>query len=200
MKLLLSDGHDIKYDGYINEDKNLSEHKLVIHYNNLLQNFLMRCSIDMARLNLDYMAEDFKDKSDSLKKKVEIINKYNFDLAVEIHLNSSPEKNTATGFEIITYQKRSNATIMAKIIENRIKKNMKDIIKVRETKYNPNLYLLRKTKIPTLIIELFFLNNDKDVEMYYENQINKELLITTLGQGIIDLIPLYYENIYLRKL
>lgn len=89
------------------------------------------------------------------------------DLDVSIHFNAGA-KNTAgdgktTGVEALVYSNSSKArqyaaTVCAEIAALGFKN--------RGVKVNPNLYVLRKTVAPAMIIECCFVDDKDDVELY----------------------------------
>ena len=97
----------------------------------------------------------------SLMERVRMANVWGADFFISIHTNAvaSPAPN---GTEIFTYRLFGPAYNMANKILTSIVSRM-DMIN-RGVKQGSNLYVLRKTRMPALLIELGFISNPRDAE------------------------------------
>lgn len=82
-------------------------------------------------------------------------NKKNYDLVLQLHLNSFD--STATGTEMWIYP-NSSAKKIAKNIVNKFSKYWTN----RGVKESNTLYWLKRTKAPAILVESFFCDNPKD--------------------------------------
>lgn len=92
----------------------------------------------------------------NLKNIVNKCNSHKVDLDVSIHLNAGG----GTGTEVYVYSDNSKAKEYAQRIVNNISNSLD--IRNRGVKTKTNLYVLRKTKSPSLLIECCFVDNATD--------------------------------------
>lgn len=125
--------------------------------------------------------------NDVLKKIVKKCNANTVDLDVSIHFNSSAnDKNGngyTTGVECLVYSPSSQAQDEAlRICDNISKLGFRN----RGMKVRPDLYILKKTKAPALIVECCFVDDADDVRIY-----NTETMAVAIASGIVgkDLTP-----------
>lgn len=100
----------------------------------------------------------------SLKTRVDMANNWGADLFISIHCNSSIYKS-ATGTEVYVYNKKSKTYGIAGCISKMIAKNLS--LKDRgngAAKTNSSLYVLKKTKMPSMLIETAFISNASDAQ------------------------------------
>lgn len=111
-----------------------------------------------------------------LKRVVEMVNDKDVDLFISLHCNASAA-HTANGVEVHTYQGRK--------LDKAVK--ICDGLKVagfrnRGIKDGTRLYVVRNTKAPAMLVELFFLDNKTDQELY------KKLGYGTIAKAIVNAI------------
>ena len=106
-------------------------------------------------------------KKDVLQKIVAKCNAHDADLDVSIHFNSAANDRAGngktTGTEVLLYSNTSRAHTYA---ENVCKALALLGFKNRGVKYNPALYVLKNTKAPAMLIEVCFVDDKDDVELY----------------------------------
>lgn len=88
--------------------------------------------------------------------KLGIVNKGNFDLVVELHLNATTYE-TGNGTEVYYISDKG------KVFADRIQKGLSTIFRDRGAKKRTNLYILNQTKPTAILLELFFCTNKEDV-------------------------------------
>lgn len=93
----------------------------------------------------------------SLPEKVELANGWNPDLGIEVHFNSHSTPQ-AHGTEVLHYGEstRAQAAAMSRLIAKAI--DTTD----RGAKERPDLFWLRKTAFPALLVETLFLSNPQE--------------------------------------
>ena len=96
-----------------------------------------------------------------LKRSVEMVNNKNVDLAISLHCNSSI-LHKGNGIEIFTWNGKEH-----KEAKNILKEFEKAGFKNRGVKKGNNLYFIKHTKPKSLLVEMFFLDNTKDRELYH---------------------------------
>lgn len=92
-------------------------------------------------------------------EKAQIANRANADYFISIHRNSSENPNEYDGVETLVYDKSGIKLEMAKNILGALGE-----LGFREigVKARPGLVVLRRTKMPAVLVEVGFLNNDED--------------------------------------
>lgn len=106
------------------------------------------------------------DVYDTPFEKATIANNKGGDLFVSIHRNSSPMPNMYDGVQTLVY---NNQGIKAQLAEN-INENLSALgFADRGIVERPNLVVLKRTKMPAVLIEAGFINSDKDNALFDEN-------------------------------
>ncbi len=99
------------------------------------------------------------DQQSSLKQRVDNANEWGADLYISLHGNANENVNI-NGSEIYVYQIPSNAYNLSVDIMQQITTITK--IKDNGIRANPSLYVLRKSKMMAILIELGYLTNVND--------------------------------------
>lgn len=106
-------------------------------------------------------------QKDVLQKIVKMCNNHKADLDVSIHFNCAANDRVGngktTGTEVLLY---SNASRAYDYAEGVCKAFELLGFKNRGIKFNPSLYVLRHTKAPAMLIEVCFVDDKDDVELY----------------------------------
>ncbi len=107
------------------------------------------CTIDRAGTQNEY-----------LSKVVELANREDLDWFISIHFNAS-SAHTGQGTEVYTYKGRQypDAVSICKNLENLGFRN-------RGVKEGTGLYVIRKTKAKSMLIEVCFCDNQQDINIY----------------------------------
>lgn len=143
----------------------------------------------------DCTVNDGTGQADVLTKIIHMCNMHKADLDVSIHFNAGakdPSGNgKTTGTEVLIY----SATSGAKPTADRICSKIAQLgFRNRGVKYNPDLYVLRKTKAPALLVECCFVD-DKDDLMLYDclkmaraiaEGITAQTIVSPVTEGITD--------------
>lgn len=116
--------------------------------------------------------EEGSRKVQDMKARVAMINEIGPELAVSIHQNSYSD-SSASGLQIFYYTHSSEGDKMAQQMEQ-IFLSLKNT-RVRASKANDTYYLLRRTEVPTLIIECGFLSNPEEAQMLAREDYQQEL-------------------------
>ena len=165
--------------------------------------YLKQLGVDATYIKLDKPTS-----SSYLYDQVKLANsKGKFDVMVQIHFNagsSDPNSNT-TGTE--TYYRSSNA----KPYSDRVNKKLATLFKDRGSRSDkPNLYWLKNTTSPAILIELCFVDDKDDAKVYNNNfdkickliaegLANKTLPTTTTNNTTTNTSKKYANGSYERK-
>ncbi len=121
---------------------------------------------------------------------VNIVNKCNahkVDIDVSIHLNcgrndKKGDGNTG-GVEVIIYDKSASSPVAA---AERVAANISKALGIRNrgVKVNPNLYVLRETNAPAMLIECCFVDDKDDVKRWDADKCAKAIAEGVMGKKI----------------
>jgi len=98
-------------------------------------------------------------------QKAQIANQSDADLFLSLHRNSSMIPNQYSGVEALVYDDSSTAKVIAENICKQLEKLGFRNIGVSE---RPNLIVLNRTKMPAVLVEAGFINDDSDNERFDE--------------------------------
>lgn len=113
-------------------------------------------------------------------EKATIGNEAGGNLFVSFHRNSSPTPNTYSGVQALVYNDSGfKGTLARNINENLVALGFED----KGVVERPNLVVLKRTKMPAVLLELGFINSDKDNQLFDEN-FNE--IAQAIADGIID--------------
>lgn len=120
--------------------------------------------------------------AESLQARVRMANEWGADWFISIHSNAS-ENPSANGTEVYVYSRSSPAFPLAEDIQEEIVERLgtRDL----GVKENPSLYVLRRTNMPALLIELGFITNESDAMLLRDEQY---LFAYAIYQGILEFV------------
>lgn len=111
--------------------------------------------------DVEYTRTD--DVYDSPLQKARIGNESEADFFVSIHRNSSPTPNQYNGVQTLVYNDAGIKADMAR----RVNKELEMVgFRNINVSVRPELAVLRRTKMPAILIEAGFINSDKDNELF----------------------------------
>lgn len=132
----------------------------------------------------DCTVNDGLSKSDILKKIVAKCNAHAADLDVSIHFNSAAglvNDGKTTGTEVLVYSGYSKALDEAEAVCKAIAEIG---FKNRGVKFRPDLYVLRNTSAPAMLVECCFVNDKDDVELYDHYSIARAIVKGITGMTV----------------
>ena len=116
-------------------------------------------------------------------KKATDANNSGANLFVSIHRNSSENPNQYSGIETLVYSDTGLKAEVARNINNQLEDAGFKNLGVDERK---NLVVLKRTKMPAVLVEAGFINNDKDNYLFDEEF---DSIAQAIADGILESIP-----------
>ena len=116
-------------------------------------------------------------------KKATDANNSGANLFVSIHRNSSENPNQYSGVETLVYSDTGLKAEVARNINNQLEDAGFKNLGVDERK---NLIVLKRTKMPAVLVEAGFINNDKDNYLFDEEF---DSIAQAIADGILESIP-----------
>ena len=102
----------------------------------------------------------------SLRTRVQAANRWGADYFISLHCNANPNPQ-ANGSEAYVYQRQGEAYSLAENILTEMTKITG--LRNRGVMINPALYVLRKTTMPAVLVEMGFITNPEEAQLL-ENQ------------------------------
>jgi shikimate kinase len=122
--------------------------------------------------------------SSSLRARVDEANSWGADYFISIHTNASTS-SSVNGTEVLVY---SSPSVSSELAEN-ILREVTNItgLRNRGVKLRPGLYVLRKTNMTAVLVELGFISNTRDANLMANEP---GLFAEGIYQGILDFLSL----------
>ena len=120
----------------------------------------------------------------SLRARVNDANAWGADYFISIHTNASVSQS-ANGTEVLVYSSPSRAATLAEDVLNRVTEITG--FESRGVKLRPGLYVLRKTNMPAILVELGFISNPYEASFMANNP---SLFAQGIYQGLLDYLSL----------
>lgn len=125
-------------------------------------------------------------------QKAELANEADVDYFVSIHRNSFPEDNVVSGVESLVYDLSGVKYEMAQNINAQLETvGFVDL----GVKARPNLIVLRRTKMPAVLVEAGFINSNTDNMLF---DANFQAIAQAIADGIIETIDVQPETLESR--
>ena len=130
------------------------------------------------------------DVYDTPFEKAQIANRDGGDFLISIHRNSSPEPDQYSGVESLVYNKQGRKVQLAENINSELEKVGFRNLGVKE---RPYLIILKRSKMPAVLVEAGFLNTAADNELFDERfgaiaEAIADGILKTLGEdGLLQL-------------
>lgn len=133
---------------------------------------------------------DGSKKTEDMQARVKMINETKPVLTVSIHQNSY-EDPEIHGAQVFYYSHSREGEAVAKILQESLQEI--DPENHRQAKANETYYLLRRTKVPTVIVECGFLTNPEEAEKLSGEEYQKQVA-EAVAKGIAKCLE--YLNEY----
>lgn len=105
--------------------------------------------------------------NESLRSRVQAADSWPADYFISIHCNSN-ENPAINGTEAYVYEAYSDAYYLGLDIVDEIVRRVGT--RNNQVRINPSLYVLRKTNMPAVLVELAYISNEEDAEKLRDDQ------------------------------
>lgn len=112
-------------------------------------------------------------KVQDMKKRIEMIDNSAAPLAVSIHQNSYPD-SSVHGAQVFYYEASEEGKRAAQIMQKELVDGV-DSTNTRQEKANSSYYLLKKSTVPTIIVECGFLSSYEEAELLCDERYQEKL-------------------------
>jgi len=155
--------------------KKIHEADLNLELSNLLTTELdkLGITINQTRINDTFI---------SLIDRVKMQKSYKPNLFVSVHCNSFMDSKVR-GFEVLFYSPASKGCLVAKEIIKDISTNPKFVLHGSGLVVRNDLYVLKSTTCPAILIENFFVSNAADRKIL-NSLVDKTLLMKTIANAV----------------
>lgn len=119
-------------------------------------------------------------------------NEADVDFFVSIHRNSFPQDNAVSGVESLVFNKSGIKYEMAQNINAQLETVGFVNLGVKE---RPNLVVLKRTKMPAVLVEVGFINSDTDNQLFDQNF---QDIAQAIADGILDTLSSMGDEMEVR--
>ncbi len=173
MRIIIDAGHGGYDNGATYQDRKEKDDnlKLALAVGNIL-----------AQNGYDVQYTRTTDVYDSPVQKAQIANALNGDFFVSVHRNSSPTDNQYNGVQTLIFDPSGIKQDVAYSINQELEKlGFRNI----NVDIRPNLAVLKRTKMPAVLVEAGFINSDKDNEIF-DSRFNE--VAQAIADGIMNVL------------
>lgn len=183
----LPDGGAVGINGSVEQGINLD---ITLKLQRLLEQSGANVILTRSDSNAIYLnaSERIKNnKINDLKLRKSIIESSNSDIFISIHMNKF-EQSKYRGAQVFYSEIPKESELLAKLIQSNIKL-IADQNNNRQIKVNKDVFLLKNTKIPSVLIECGFISNAEE-EKLLNDEIYQNKIVYAIYHGILD----YFEK------
>lgn len=130
-----------------------------------------------------YREESPNKKIEDLKNRLALMEASGATLAVSIHQNSYTSEKVS-GAQVFYYESSTEGERAAVLLQEQLRKGI-DESNTREAKKNGTYYLLKKSSIPTVIVECGFLSNGEEADKLIQEDY-QEKMAWNISIGILQ--------------
>ena len=156
-KVIIDAGHGGQEPGAVYEGRQEKEDALRLAFD-------VGTALERRGISVSYTR--VSDVYDSPYEKAAMANASDADIFLSIHRNAMPVPGTASGIENLVYEDSGTAGALGRNIGEALAEAGWTDLGVKE---RPGLVVLRNTKIPAVLVEVGFINNEKDNEFLDAN-------------------------------
>lgn len=157
-------------NGALEKDINLSVAFLVKKYLEMQDVTVVMTRNDDEGL---YRQESPNKKIEDLKNRIALIDAAEAELVVSIHQNSYTSEKVH-GAQVFYYESSEEGERAAELLQEQLRKGVDETNK-RSAKKNGSYYLLKKSSVPTVIVECGFLSNGDEADKLTDREYQEKL-------------------------
>lgn len=146
----------------------------------------------LQRMGFNVLYTRTEDVYDSVLEKAAIANNSSADYFVSIHRNSSPTPNTYSGVQTLIYDDSGIKADMARNVNAQLESVGFQNLGIEE---RTNLAVLRRTRMPAILIEAGFINTDAD-NTTFDN--NFDAMAQAIADGIAMTVRPEAQSYYVQ--
>lgn len=184
MKVILDAGHGGFDFGATNKNRKEKD-------DNLALTLAVGELLEQAGIPIEYTRT--QDIYQSPYEKADIANASDADFFLSIHRNAADEPGTGSGVETLVFDETSDMMALADAINQNLERVEYENLGVIP---RPDLVVLNKVKIPSLLVEVGFIDNDKDNKIFDENF---DEIANAIADAIIQSNPMTMATISSSK-
>lgn len=147
---------------------------------------LNACKEELERHGVTVVCSRTKDEDDPVSQEVKEANASGAELAVSFHANAGG----GDGFEAFYYTNSKKGKKLAELCEKYVKKLGQNS---RGLKSGDHLYFIRHTTMPAVLVESFFVDNDKDNDIG-DTAAEQKAFGVAYAKAILDYFGIDYEE------
>ena len=189
--IMINPGHDSSIgsngmpvdSGAVNTEYEVYECDIVMNIGMMVADYLK----DAGGYDVYVMQQDNLCGEQSYSYRYSVVGQTNLnkmDYFVSIHTNSFSNPG-AKGFEILVYDRESEAYDLAKCIQRQVLDAFDGELEDRGVRIRRDLAVLSKTSCPAVLVETAFISNEHDVQLLMNEQ---EEFAAAIARGITDYV------------
>lgn len=181
IKIYIDQGHNPQNPNAGAEGNGLREQDITYRVGQALASLLRQSGNYEVRLSRPTPETQIgTSNSSSLRMRVDEANQWGADYFISLHTNAS-DIESASGVEAFAYSREGEAFALGEDIV----KNLSEAtgLRNRGMKVRPGLYVLRKTRMPAVLVEMGFITNPRDAALMNSNP---ALFAQGIYNGIVE--------------
>mgnify|MGYP001624570317 CR=1 FL=1 len=181
IKIYIDQGHNPQNPNAGAEGNGLREQDITYRVGQALASLLRQSGNYEVRLSRPTPETQIgTSNSSSLRMRVDEANQWGADYFISLHTNAS-DIASASGVEAFAYSREGEAFALGEDIV----KNLSEAtgLRNRGMKVRPGLYVLRKTRMPAVLVEMGFITNPRDAALMNSNP---ALFAQGIYNGIVE--------------
>ena len=183
-KVVIDPGHGGYDNGASSADGRIVEKEFDLKVAMKVKNVLEQNNVEVVMTRVNDEVSWSADNGEDLQARLDIATNEKADLMVSIHCNVSDEDiYNVSGSEVYANADQKNSTALAKSIVSELNK-LKPDMPSRGVKTGV-LHLTLFNKVPTVVVEMGFISNPKDVDYLYNND-TQDQMVNAIANGIIN--------------
>ena len=149
-------------------------------------NTLLACKSELERHGLTVICSRTKDENDPVSQEVKEANASNADIAFSFHANAGG----GDGFEVFYHSSSDKGKKLANLCEKHIKALGQNS---RGSKVGDRLYFIKNTEMPAVLVESFFVDNEKD-KTIGDTPAEQTAFGIAYAKAILEYLGVAYKN------